>query len=207
MGREQQILQAAERLFHERSFDGVGEDAIGHEAGIVGSGVYRHFSSKEEILAALIDQAADALLMKLAEPDPDPRSELRQLVTAHVDFAVNHERLAGIWQREHHILQQTHQRGFLRRQRRYIDRWVACLDACYPGHSREELLSAIRALHALMTSDTTRRTGSKAAPRLPELLTALALSAVDGLVLEGPAVEGAADPAGLTEPAGRQTAS
>jgi AcrR family transcriptional regulator len=181
MRREQQILQAAEKLFHERSFDGVGVDAIGREAGIVGSGVYRHFSSKEEILVALIDQAADALLIQLAEPDPDPRQELQQLVTAHVDFAVNHERLADIWQREHHILEHTDQRGFLRRQRRYIDRWVACLDACYPGHSREELLAAIRALHALMTSDTTRRMGSKAAPRLPELLTALAMSAVGGL--------------------------
>ena len=72
-----------------------------------------------------------------------------------------------------------------------LDRWVACLDACYPGHTREELLAAIRALHSLMTSDTTRRTGSKAAPRLPELLTALAMSAVEG----------------LADPAGRQAAS
>jgi AcrR family transcriptional regulator len=181
MRREQLILQAAEKLFHERSYDGVGIDAIGREAGIVGSGVYRHFGSKDEILAALIDQATDALLMQLAEPHPDPRQELRQLVTAHVEFAISHEALADIWQREHHNLQKTNQRSFLRRQSRYIDRWVSCLDSCYPGHSREELLAAIRALHALMTSDTTRRTGSRPPARLPELLTTLALSALDGL--------------------------
>jgi AcrR family transcriptional regulator len=181
MRREQLILQAAEKLFHERSYDGVGVDAIGKEAGIVGSGVYRHFASKDEILAALIDQATDALLTRLPEPSSDPREELRQLVTAHVEFAIGHERLADIWQREHHNLQKTDQRGFLRRQRRYIDRWVACLEACYPGHSREELLAAIRALHALITSDTTRRTGSRAPAQLPALLTALALSALEGL--------------------------
>jgi len=181
MSREQMILQAAERLFHERSFDGVGVDAIGREAGIVGSGVYRHFASKEEILVALIEQATDALLVRLPEPDQDPHQELRQLVAAHVDFAISEERLADIWQREHHILQRTEHRSLVRRQRRYIDRWVACLDACYPGHTREELLAAVRALHALMTSDTTRRAGSRPPARLAELLSGLALSALETL--------------------------
>lgn len=181
MGREQLILEAAERLFHERSFDGVGVDAIAREAGIVGSGVYRHFSSKEEILVALIEQATDALLMRLGEPDPDPRQELQQLVELHVDFAIKHARLADVWQREHHILQSERQRSLHRRQRHYIDRWVTCLDSCYPGHSREDLLAAVRALHALITSDTTRRTGSRAAQNLPDLLCALALAALDAL--------------------------
>lgn len=181
MGREQLILEAAERLFHERSFDGVGVDAIAREAGIVGSGVYRHFSSKEEILVALIEQATDALLQRLGEPDPDPRQELRNLVKVHVDFAVKHARLADVWQREHHILQSDRQRSLHRRQRHYIDRWVSCLDACYPGHNREDLLTAVRGLHALITSDTTRRTGSRAAHNLPELLGALALAALEGL--------------------------
>jgi len=181
MGREQLILEAAERLFHERSFDGVGVDAIAREAGIVGSGVYRHFSSKEEILVALIEQATDALLMRLGEPDPDPKQELRQLVALHVEFAINHARLADVWQREHHILQSERQRSLHRRQRHYIDRWVTCLDACYPGHTREDLLTAVRAVHALITSDTTRRTGSRVAQNLPELLCALALSALEAL--------------------------
>lgn len=191
MTREQLILEAAEKLFHERSFDGVGVDAIAKEAGIVGSGVYRYFSSKDEILGALIEQATDALLMRLGKADPDPRQELRHLVAIHVDFAVNHQRLADIWQREHHNLQSSRRRGLVQRQRRYIDRWVTCLDACYPGHSREDLLAAIRALHALMTSDTTRRTDSRAPANLAALLESLALAALDG----------------LTEPAGEKAAS
>jgi len=181
MTREQKILEAAERLFHERSFDGVGVDAIAKEAGIVGSGIYRYFSSKEAILATLVENATDALLTDLGRPDPDPRQELRHLVAVHVDFAVSHSRLADVWQREHHILQGSHHEGLVRRQRSYADRWVACLDAVYPGHTRDALLAAIRALHALITSDTTRRTGAAAPPNLAALLESLALAALDGL--------------------------
>lgn len=181
MSREQQILEAAEKLFYERSYDGVGVDAIGREAGIVGSGVYRHFDSKVEILAAIIDQATNALLVRLGEPDPDPWAELRQLVAGHIDFAIGNHRLAAIWQREHHILQAADRRGLARQQKRFIDRWILCLDGCYPGHSREELLAVIRGLHALMTSDTTRRAGSRPPTTLPALLSSLALSAVDAL--------------------------
>jgi AcrR family transcriptional regulator len=179
--REQLILQAAERLFAERSFDGVGVDAIAREAGIVGSGVYRHFASKEEILAALIDQATDALLVSVGEPRPDPRDELRNLVESHVGFALTHDRLVYIWQREQHILTDDKQRSTVRRHRRYIDRWVTCLDTCYPGHSREELLATIRAMHALVTSDTTRPAGTRRPSDLAELLTKLAMAALDGL--------------------------
>lgn len=181
MSREQQILRAAEQLFHERSFDGVGVDAIGRAAGISGAGVYRHFGSKADILAALIDQAADTLLAELPEPDPDEWLELQQLITAHVEFAVNHQALADIWQREHRVLEATRRRSFERRQRRYVDRWVACLERCCPGRARDELLAAIRALHSLITSDVTRRAGAQRYEGLSELLGEMALAAVRGL--------------------------
>ena len=181
VNREQLILQAAERLFAERSFDGVGVDAIGRAAGIVGSGVYRHFASKEEILAALIDQATDALLVSVGEPRLDPRDELRNLVESHVGFALTHDRLAYIWQREQHIMTDDKQRSSSRRHRRYIDRWVTCLDACYPGHSREQLLATIRAIHSLVTSDTTRPVGTRRPPGIAVLLSVLAMSALGGL--------------------------
>lgn len=181
MPREQKILDAAEKLFSERSFDGVGIDAIGKEAGIVGSGVYRHFRSKQEILATLIDQATDSLLMQLPPPSDDPHDDLENLVTVHVRFCLERARLADIWQREHHILASEHQRRFARRQHQYIERWVQCLDACYPGHTRDELAAAIRAMHALISSDTTRRSGSRPAPDLQGLLTRLTLSALEGL--------------------------
>jgi AcrR family transcriptional regulator len=179
--REQQILQAAEKLFSERSFDGVGIDAIGREAGISGSGVYRHFASKQEILAALIDEATDDLLLGVPQRTDDPFDDLRRLATAHVEFCLSRARLADIWQREHHILSDEQQRRSARRKHLYIERWVTTLDDCYPGHAREDLLATIRAMHALISSDTTRRSGAKQATDLKGLLIELTLAAVDGL--------------------------
>lgn len=175
---------AAEKLFSERSFDGVGIDAIGKEAGIVGSGVYRHFASKQEILASLMDQATDALLMHTPPPSGDPLDDLRQIVTLHVRFCLQRNRLADIFQREHHILDSEHQRHFTRRRHQYVERWVECLDVCYPGHSRSELLAVVRAMHALMSSDTTRRSDARPAARLEELLTSLTLASLEGLLAD-----------------------
>lgn len=189
MYREQKILEAAEKLFAERSFDGVGVDAIGKEAGITGSAIYRHFANKDEILAVLFDQAIDALLLRIGEPLDDPEAELACLVRAHVEFAVSHQRLASISSREQHALTDIHQRNFRRRQRRYTDRWIQALDKRYPGHSREELVSTMRALHALIISDATRPPGGRRAPDLQTLLVNLALAALNGLA--HPAAEAA----------------
>jgi AcrR family transcriptional regulator len=181
MKREQQILEAAEKLFYERSFDGVGVDAIGKEAGITGSAIYRHFASKDEILSVLFDQAVDALLLKIGEPVADPREELAHLISAHVEFAVSHQRLAGIWAREQRALAHTNRRSFLRRQHRYVDRWTTCLDACFPGHPPEDLVSVVRGVQALLMSDATRPPGGKRAPQLQALLTDLAMASVTAL--------------------------
>lgn len=181
MKREQQILAAAEKLFYERSFDGVGVDAIGKEAGITGSAIYRHFDSKDEILSVLFDQAIDTLLLKVGEPADDPRQELVRLVQSHVEFAVSHHRLAGIWEREQRALVDDNRRSFLRRQRRYVDRWITCLDACFPGHPREEIVSTVRAVLALLMSDATRPPGGRRAPQLQALLTDLALASLTAL--------------------------
>jgi AcrR family transcriptional regulator len=190
--REQRILAAAEQLFFDRSFDGVGVDAIGKAAGVTGSAIYRHFESKEEILVALFDQATDTLLLRLGEPADQPRQELIRLVNAHAEFAVTHQRLAGIWAHEQRALAPQYQRKLARRQRPYIERWISCLDQCYPGHSREELASTMRAVHALLLSDTTRPPGGKRAPELRTLLTNLTLAALEGLAQPAKPVKKAA---------------
>lgn len=184
MSREQDILRAAERLFWERSFDGVGVDAIGKEAGITGSAIYRHFEGKDQILEALFDEAVDAVLLRAGQPADDPREELERLVNAHVGFALDHYRLAGIWSREQRALHGPAVRSFKRRTQRYTSRWIKCLDACYPGHTTDELLSAVRAAHALITSDaTTRPPMYRQSAHLHELLPRLALAALDGLAV------------------------
>src|SRR5690349_6588366 len=47
VARDEVILDAAEKLFFERGFNGVGVDEIGQVAGVTGSAIYRHFDSKD----------------------------------------------------------------------------------------------------------------------------------------------------------------
>ena len=68
--RRELLLTAAADLFAARGFHAVGIDDIGEAAGITGPGVYRHFSSKQTILATLIERTMDRML-ELAEGSRD----------------------------------------------------------------------------------------------------------------------------------------
>jgi AcrR family transcriptional regulator len=182
MAHDRRILESAEEQFYERSFDGVGVAAIGARAGISPSAIYRCFESKDEILAVLFDEAIDALQAHTAAfSSAEPQDELRQLISGHAEFAVSHPRLAAIWSREQHALAEPYRRRVHRRQKQYIDRWVNCLDACYPGWSRADLLVMVRAVHAVMTSDSTRPAEAARSARVKELLIAAATNMLAAL--------------------------
>jgi len=181
MARDEIILDAAERLFFERGFNGVGVDEIGQAAGVTGSAIYRHFDSKDEILAMLFDRVIDALLMTPLQDRGDPAEELYQLATSHAELARSHRQLAGIWEREHRALAEPYKRRYHRRMRKYIDRWVDCLDRLYPGHSADYLRAAVRAVHALLLSDATRPRPAASNEYTSELLVNMAVRSLSAL--------------------------
>ncbi|WP_280783381.1 TetR/AcrR family transcriptional regulator [Rhodococcus opacus] len=181
MGRDRLILEAAEEQFYERSFDGVGVAAIGARAGVSPSAIYRHFESKDEILAVLFDEAMDALQRHTADVHPDPKEELAYLIAGHAEFALTHVRLAAIWTRERRALAEPYRRRVQRRQKQYIDRWIECLGACYPGWRRSDLAVITRAVLAMMTSDGTRPSAVPRSAHLKELLVSAATNAVQAL--------------------------
>ena len=51
-----------------------------------GSAIYRHFPSKDAILAALFDRILDTLLVRVGEPDEDPQADLEKLVRSFVSL-------------------------------------------------------------------------------------------------------------------------
>ena len=52
--RREEILDAAAGLFADRGYHGVSIDDIGAAVGMSGPGIYRHFASKEDILAQML---------------------------------------------------------------------------------------------------------------------------------------------------------
>ncbi|TAM65628.1 TetR/AcrR family transcriptional regulator [Mycobacterium sp.] len=184
MTRDEKILAAAEKLFFERSFDGVGVDEIGKVAGTTGSAIYRHFPSKDAILAALFDKTLDTILVRLGEPDEDADAELNKLVRAFVGLAKTHERLVSIWLREQRSLAERYRREHDRRHRRINQRWIDCLKRCYPDRSTDEIITATRGVQLLLLSEAMRPPGGRSAKQAEELLAKMALMSVGALELE-----------------------
>lgn len=187
MGRDEQILDAAERLFFERSFHGVGVDEIGRAAGVSGSAIYQHFRGKDELLAALFTRVVDTLLLRLGEPDPDPDAELDKLLSAFVELAIRNERLAAIWVREQRSLAQVYRRDHDRRQRYVTDRWVSCLRHHCPQLSEAELVSATRAVQMILLSETLRPPSGRHSEDPQSILLRMARASLQALADGAPA--------------------
>ncbi len=83
----QRILDAASALFRAHGIDGVGVDAVMHEAGLTHGGFYLHFASKE----ALVAEVAAASLARAAarwdqiSREPDRAAALARIVGSYLD--------------------------------------------------------------------------------------------------------------------------
>jgi AcrR family transcriptional regulator len=135
--RREQILEAAAVLIAERGYHAVGMADIGEAAGIVGSGVYRHFDSKAAVLAALLERAMLGLSERtpgLLAAETSDAAKLSALIADHVAFVLDELMMIQLWHREVSVLPEPEQRRLRRRQRLYVEEWVRLL-----VHVRPEL--------------------------------------------------------------------
>ena len=181
MSRDRAILDAAARLFFERGFDGVGVDEIGKAAGVTGPAIYRHFRGKDEILSTLFDEAMDRLLQLVGPPQGDPSEELRTLVRAQAQFALEDRELLSVYAREDRSLPDSSRRRLHRRQRQYVERWVDVLGRCFPQRDEDERRSAAYATIGLLLSIAHRPRQARATEELDVLLEALVLGGLSSL--------------------------
>jgi AcrR family transcriptional regulator len=101
--RKARILAAAAEQVSRSGYHSVAMAEIGAAAGIVGSGIYRHFDSKAAILAALLTQVMDVLegdAARIVAVARDDRTALSALVRNHVRVAIADRRLLQVYHRE-----------------------------------------------------------------------------------------------------------
>lgn len=170
--RRERILLAAARLAAHRGFHTVGMADIGAEAGIVGSGVYRHFDSKDAILVALLDRGMARLEQGardvLARAGSD-REALSELVRDHIRVALEHRTVLAVYHREVHTLPEEDRRRLRRSQRHYVEDWVHVLAPLRRDLADGELRLAVHAAIGAVQSTLFYRSGL-APERLAELL-------------------------------------
>src|SRR5689334_19957093 len=125
--RREQILQAAAQLFAERGSRSVGMDDVGAAVGVTGPAIYRHFASKDAMLAEMLVRISERLLDGgrecVAEAGADPAAQLRALIAFHVDFALDNPALITVQDRDLATLPDAEAAQVRRLQRRYVEEW------------------------------------------------------------------------------------
>jgi len=100
---QEKILRAADKLFGESGYDAVSTREIAELAGVNKALIHYHFKSKEDLLAAVLDdyyeRANQALMAALAAPGA-PRDMMRRVIDAYCDFLAHNRSFSRIVQRE-----------------------------------------------------------------------------------------------------------
>ena len=87
--RREQIAEAALSLVADHGLRRLSVAAVARRVGLVPSGIYRHFKSKDEILAAVLDRLEQRLLANVQaarQENADPLDCLKDVLTRHIRF-------------------------------------------------------------------------------------------------------------------------
>ena len=85
--RQHQIMEAARNLIAAKGMDGVTMDAIAEEVGLTEGAIYRHFTSKHQILSLLVDDIESNLLDTVRNAQTNGASavdSLEHILEAHL---------------------------------------------------------------------------------------------------------------------------
>jgi len=153
--RREKILSSAAELMAERGYPSVSMTQIGAAAGIVGSGVYRHFDSKSTILVALLDRVVKRMLSgtRDAVAAGEPGLELIDaMIRTQTEIAIQNRSLVAVYLRDAGNLPAENLRDLRRQQRQLIEEWIFQCEAVAPYAGESELRTVVQAVLALINS-------------------------------------------------------
>ncbi|TQN44003.1 TetR family transcriptional regulator [Blastococcus colisei] len=178
--RREQILQAAAQLFAERGSRAVGVDDVGAAVGVTGPAIYRHFASKDAMLAEMLLRISERLLAGgsevVARAGDDVHGQLRALIAFQVDFALDNPALITVQDRDLGTLADADAAQVRRLQRRYVEVWVAVLARLHPAADAAACRARAHAVFGLINS-TPHSAGRLSRPAMAALLSDMAWAA------------------------------
>jgi AcrR family transcriptional regulator len=152
--REQILVQAAE-LFAARGFHGVSVGDVGAACGISGPALYRHFASKDAMLAEMLVAISEELLevgRSRAAAGTTPVESLAALVRWHIDFALHHKALIVVQDRDWSSLPDDARERVRSLQRAYVELWVGFLRRTHQGLDEAHARTMAHAAFGLINS-------------------------------------------------------
>ena len=177
--RREQILATAAELFAARGFHGVSVVELGAACGVTGPALYRHFASKDAMLAEMLVAISQRLLSvgrQRAAAADGAREALTALVAWHTDFALHNKALIVVQDRDWSSLPPEAQEQVRHLQRTYVELWVTTLREVRPELDADRGHAMVHAAFGLLNS--TPRSSYLDAAAMSGLLTAMATEAL-----------------------------
>ena len=177
--RREQLLTTAADLFAARGFHWVSVAEIGAACGVSGPALYKHFASKDAILAEMLVSISEELLgvgRERVAGAADAAGALRALVAWHVDFALRQRSLIVVQDRDWESLPPDARERVRALQREYVDVWADQLRRVHPGLPTDRARATAHATFGLINS--TPHSARLPEEQMRELLSEMATRAL-----------------------------
>jgi AcrR family transcriptional regulator len=152
---------------------------VGAACGISGPALYRHFASKDAMLAEMLVSISERLLAegrRRVADAADDREALEALVGWHIDFALEHKALIVVQDRDWASLPHEARERVRTLQRSYVGLWVEALRRLRPEVDNRAGQAAAHAVFGLLNS--TPHSARLREERMRDLLAAMAWDAL-----------------------------
>jgi AcrR family transcriptional regulator len=105
------VVRAAGRLFADRGYHGTSMRDLGKELGLLGSSLYSHVSSKQDLLVEVVEEGArlfEESAEKAIATEGTASDRLVALIAGHVDVVVDNIEVARTFLNEARMLDASH---------------------------------------------------------------------------------------------------
>ena len=152
---------------------------LGAACGISGPALYKHFPSKDAVLAEMLVSISERLLAEgtsRVQSAADGRAAVEALVEWHIEFALEHRALIVVQDRDWSSLPEAARERVRNLQREYVDVWADQLKRVHRGLRRDRARAMAHAAFGLLNS--TPHSGLIPDGQMHDLLQGMALGAL-----------------------------
>lgn len=168
--RRAALIRSAAHLFAERGFTAVSTGELGEAVGMSGPALYKHFPSKDALLAEILVDVSERLLAggrEILDSGHQPDETLERLIRFHLDFATSDPDVIRLQDRELPALAPEDNRRVRRLQREYVQSWDGPLAGLRPDLDDGERQVRLMATFGLLNS-TPHSAGGPSRPAAPD---------------------------------------
>jgi AcrR family transcriptional regulator len=126
-----EILLAAAQLFGEKGFHGASMQQLATSVNLRKASLYHHISSKQELLADILDKALDVLIERVEEvvqTDLPPEEKFHNALVVYLEALAEHPNLSSVLLLEHNSLDPAYRRQHIPRRDHFENLWRTIIE-------------------------------------------------------------------------------